>query len=214
MEVIIVDSITHEWDGKGGCLEIHSSMTGNSYTNWALVTPRHQSFINAILQSKCHVITSVRRKQDYEMSKNSEGKTKVEKVGLKEVTREGFEYEVTTNLELDIKHNATASKDRTGLFMGQPPFVPSEETGKKILEWCESGVDVIVTKGPATVSEAKAPTPDTNQQLINSARVQLDLSTTLSELQEAWKKIPNSIQSVPVIKQLKDALKNKLTPKQ
>src|SRR3990167_6773638 len=88
MEVIIIDSITHEWDGKGGCLEIHSAMTGNSYTNWALVTPRHQSFINAILQSKCHVITTVRRKQDYEMSKAESGKTKVEKVGLKEITRE------------------------------------------------------------------------------------------------------------------------------
>ena len=145
MEVIMIDSITAEWEGKGGCLEIHSSMTGNSYTNWALVTPRHQAFINAILQSKCHVITTVRRKQDYEMSKSENGKTKVEKVGLKEITREGFEYEVTVNLELDTKHNATSSKDRTGLFADQPPFVPSEETGRKILEWCESGSEVIAT---------------------------------------------------------------------
>lgn len=142
MEVIIIDSITHEWDGKGGVLEIHDSMTGNSYTNWAIVTPRHQAFINAILQSSCHVITTVRRKQDYEMSKDSSGKVKVEKAGLKEITREGFEYELTANLELDIKHNATASKDRTGLFMGKPQFIPGIETGKLIAEWCESGLDV------------------------------------------------------------------------
>lgn len=141
MEVIIIDSITHEWDGKGGCLEIHSQMTGNSYTNWALVTPRHQAFIDAVLQCKCHVITTVRRKQDYEMSKDSNGKIKVEKAGLKEITREGFEYELTANLELDAKHNATASKDRTGLFEGKPQFVPSEETGRMILEWCELGID-------------------------------------------------------------------------
>jgi hypothetical protein len=218
-EVIIVDSITHEWEGKGGCLEIHSSMTGNSYTNWALVTPRHQNFINAILQSKCHVITTVRRKQDYEMSKNENGKTKVEKVGLKEITREGFEYEVTTNLELDIKHNATASKDRTGLFMGQPPFIPDESTGKKILAWCESGAEVITPTvqlmAPPTqpIAPAKKEEP-TNQQLINSAKVELDLATTLAELQESWTKIPKPIQAVPVIKELKDALKKKLTPKQ
>lgn len=139
MEVIIIDSITHEWDGKGGCLQIQEQL-GGKYQDWAKVTPRHQAFIDAILQSKCHVITTVRRKQDYEMNKGSDGKLKVEKAGLKEITREGFEYELTANLELDTRHNATASKDRTGLFMGQPSFVPSEETGKAILAWCESGV--------------------------------------------------------------------------
>lgn len=140
LEVIIIDSITHEWDGKGGCLEIMDSL-GGKYQDWAKVTPRHQSFIDAILQSKAHVITTVRRKQDYEMSKGSDGKVKVEKAGLKEVTREGFEYELTVNLELDIRHNATASKDRTGLFMGRPAFIPSVETGEMIKEWCESGID-------------------------------------------------------------------------
>lgn len=143
MEVIVVDSITHEWEGKGGCLQIQESL-GGKYQDWAKVTPRHQAFIDAILQSKCHVITTVRRKQDYEMTKDSGGKMKVEKAGLKEVTREGFEYELTANLELDVRHNATASKDRTGLFEGKPAFVPSIETGQMILEWCENGEDVNV----------------------------------------------------------------------
>lgn len=140
MEVIIIDSITHEWDGKGGCLQIQEQL-GGKYQDWAKVTPRHQAFIDAILQSRCHLITTVRRKQDYEMTKDSSGKMRVEKAGLKEVTREGFEYELTANLELDVRHNATASKDRTGLFMGRPSFVPSIETGKMIADWCESGLD-------------------------------------------------------------------------
>lgn len=140
MEVIIVDSISHEWDGKGGCLEIMEQL-GGRYQDWAKVTPRHQAFIDSILQSRCHIITTVRRKQDYEMSKDEKGKVKVEKAGLKEVTRDGFEYELTTNIELDIRHNAKASKDRTGLFMGKPEFVPSVETGELIREWCERGVD-------------------------------------------------------------------------
>src|SRR5919112_3339767 len=82
MEVIIVDSITHEWDGKGGCLEIVESL-GGKYQDWAKVTPRHQAFIDAILQSPSHIITTVRRKQDYEMTK-VDGRVKVEKGGLKE----------------------------------------------------------------------------------------------------------------------------------
>src|ERR1700753_4229350 len=47
MEVIILDSITHEWDGKGGCLEIQNAM-GGRYQDWAAVTPRHQKFIDTI----------------------------------------------------------------------------------------------------------------------------------------------------------------------
>jgi hypothetical protein len=160
IECIIIDSITHEWDGKGGVIDISNSMTGNSFTNWAKLTPRHQAFIDAILQSPCHIITTVRRKQDYEMTKDSSGKTKVEKAGLKEVTREGFEYELTVNFNLDEKHNCTASKDRTGLFMDKPQFTISEATGRTIIEWCESGVDSRVIINDAVASVNKATTVD------------------------------------------------------
>lgn len=159
--VIVVDSITHEWDGKGGCLEIMEKL-GGKYQDWAKVTPRHQSFIDAILQSTCHVITTVRRKQDYEMTK-ADGKMKVEKAGLKEVTREGFEYELTANLELDVRHNATASKDRTGLFADKPAFTPTIETGKMILAWCESGEDISVSVKEAIAQLEKC---DTREELV------------------------------------------------
>ncbi len=140
MEVIIIDCVSQNWEGKGGCLEIQENL-GGRYQDWAKVTPRYRAFIEAILQSTCHIITTVRRKQDYDMVKDGNGKTKVEKLGLKEITREGFEYELTINLELDIRHNATASKDRTGLFMGKPAFIPTEATGKLIADWCNQGID-------------------------------------------------------------------------
>lgn len=189
MEVIIVDSITHEWDGKGGILEIHAAMTGNSFTNWASLTPRHQKFIDAILQSKCHVITTVRRKQDYEMSKDGNGKMVIEKAGLKEVTREGFEYELTVNINLDMAHMASALKDRTGLFMDHPPFIPSEETGKMILDWCENGVEPIKF--------------DAEKEL-KSAKNLIDLGAVWNSLSPADKEKHLA---------LKDKLKVKLTPK-
>lgn len=139
MECIIIDSITHEWDGPGGCLEILDKL-GGKYQDWAKITPRHNNFINAILTSKAHIITTVRRKQDYEMTKDNNGKIKVEKAGTKEVTREGFEYELTVNLEItNDRHLVRASKDRTGLFMDKPEFIPTEQTGKMIRDWCETG---------------------------------------------------------------------------
>ena len=147
IEVIIIDSITHEWDGVGGCLNIAEKLTAasshkNSYIVWGRVTPRHKAFINAILQSPCHIFTTVRRKQEYDMSKNSSGRTIIQKVGTKEITREGFEYELTINFEFESdKHYVKASKDRTGLFMSRDPFIITSETGKELLKWANSGVD-------------------------------------------------------------------------
>ena len=141
MDVIIIDSISHEWEGNGGCLEIVDSL-GGRFNDWGKVTPRHNAFIQAILQSKCHIITTVRRKQDYDMVKNDKGRVEPVKVGLKEVTREGFEYELTLNFELvNDKHLAKASKDRTGLFMNKAETVISKQTGEILKEWCESGAE-------------------------------------------------------------------------
>lgn len=196
MECIIVDSITHEWDGKGGILEIHDSMTGNSFTNWASLTPRHRKFIDSILQSKCHVITTVRRKTEYEMTKDSGGKTKVEKAGLKEVTREGFEYELTINFNLDEKHNCTASKDRTGLFMDKPFFTITEETGKQIRNWCDSG------------EEAKIETAE--EKAINEACLTLQVSTTMEELASNWKLIGREMQGKQACADTKEKMKKQL----
>jgi len=142
MEVIIIDSITHEWNGKGGCLQIHEEL-GGTFQMWAKVTPRHQAFIDAILESKAHIITTVRRKMDYSLDVSSNGKTKVVKHGTKEVTREGFEYELTVNFELiNDNHLVSASKDRTGLFMNKPEFIINSATGKKLIEWCNQGVSL------------------------------------------------------------------------
>ncbi|RYZ23950.1 MAG: AAA family ATPase [Chitinophagaceae bacterium] len=165
MEVIIVDSISQEWEGKGGCLEIVESL-GGKYQDWAKVTPRHQAFLEAILHSPAHVITTVRRKQDYEMIKDNSGKVKVEKAGLREVTREGFEYELTINLEMDTRHMATASKDRTGLFMGKPSFQPDEKTGQLIAQWCEQGEEAFNTVKPGSDWYARVEACGSQKELV------------------------------------------------
>jgi hypothetical protein len=184
MEVIIVDSITHEWDGKGGCLEIVEAL-GGKYQDWAKVTPRHQKFIEAILQSPCHIITTVRRKQDYEMVKDNNGKVKIEKAGLREITREGFEYELTINLEMDTQHHATASKDRTNLFAGKPAFVPNEKTGELIAQWCEQGEEAIEAARPGNEWYTRVENCNTQKELVelyNRNKADVDANPLLQQL--------------------------------
>jgi hypothetical protein len=150
MEVIILDSISHEWDGSGGILDVHGNMAGNSFTNWSKLTPRHNAFIQTIVQSNCHIMGTIRSKQDYVLQEKN-GRIVPEKVGLKGVTRDGMDYEFTLVLEIDIKHNASASKDRTGLFVSKPEFKITIETGGQILNWCNEGT-VLVHDGSAGVT--------------------------------------------------------------
>ncbi|MBG6112130.1 hypothetical protein IWX84_003026 [Flavobacterium sp. CG_9.10] len=185
IELIIIDSISHEWQGKGGCLEIHEQL-GGRFQDWARVTPRHNAFIDAIILSKCHLITTSRSKVDYSLDKDSNGKTKVMKLGTKSITREGFEYELTVNFEfLNDKHLVQASKDRTELFSGKPEFIINTATGKKLIEWCNQGIS------------------------IERIREEINSCETSEGLKQIYSKYPNlSTELYPVIMARKETLDN------
>ena len=139
---IIIDSLSHAWAGDGGLLDkqgkIADSGKGNGYTAWRTVTPEHNSLVDAMLQSKCHIIATMRAKTEYVIEKNDKGKDTPRKVGMAPIQRDGMEYEFTVMLDIDMNHVASASKDRTRLFDGQY-FKITEETGKSLHEWLERG---------------------------------------------------------------------------
>lgn len=131
-DTLIIDSLSHVWAGTGGLLDRQGAIAdkgGNSFAAWRSVTPLYQEVVDAILQSKIHIIVTLRSKTEYSMEGG-----KVTKLGLAPVIRENFEYEMTTCFDLDKQHNAYASKDRTGLFVNK--IVPMDETvGEQMLEW-------------------------------------------------------------------------------
>lgn len=142
---VIIDSLSHAWAGEGGLLDKQGKIAdrgGNSYTAWRQVTPDHNALVDAILQSPCHVIATMRSKTEYVLETNDKGKQTPKKVGMAPIQRDGMEYEFTVMLDVDINHNASASKDRTELFDGKF-FKLSPETGKTLLNWLESGAEPI-----------------------------------------------------------------------
>lgn len=169
-DVLIIDSITHEWSGVGGCLELvdeiaRAKYKGNSWSAWNDITPRHRAFLDAIIGANVHIIATMRSKTETAQTEEH-GRKKVVKLGMKSEQREGSEYEFTTVLDLvHDGHYAVASKDRTGLFAGSDPEKISEATGQKMLAWLESGqfvepAPVEATK-PIVVAAADNPwTPD------------------------------------------------------
>lgn len=151
-DVIVIDSTTHEWSGSGGCLEINektaqSKFRGNTWSAWNDTTPRHRAFIDAMLQANAHVIATGRSKTETAQVDDGSRK-KVVKLGMKTEQRDGFEYEFTVVLDLvHDGHYATASKDRTGLFGGDPKAI-SAETGASLLAWLDGGADPVPEPKP------------------------------------------------------------------
>ena len=178
MEVIILDSISHCWDFL---LDYHASLTGNSFTNWNKITPRQKAFVEKILQSDVHIICTMRVKQDYVLSEKN-GKMVPEKVGLKAIQRDEISYEFTIVFDIDYKHFATASKDRTNLFEGKPQFVINSNTGKKILDWCNSNM----TKGELQVKVSEC---NNLPELTNLYNENLELAKTIEQEFIAKKKL-------------------------
>lgn len=170
-DVCIIDSITHEWDGSGGCLEMNEKIAnvkfrGNTWAAWNETTPRHRAFLDAILQAPMHVIATIRSKTETIQGDDK----KVKKLGMKAVQREGVEYEFTVVLDLEHeKHYAVASKDRTRLF--PEPHVITTATGEKLAAWLDSGAPM--------AEDPTKPSHETKGDAINAVDPELARQTAL-----------------------------------
>lgn len=188
MEVIILDSTTHEWNCilEENELLAQAKFRGNTWSAWSVTTPRHDKFLQSVLQCPCHVITCTRSKMDTVLVDNN-GRKEVKKLGLKDQQREGWEYELTVSLNIDRDtHMAIPSKDRTNLFEGKNPFLITEDTGQLIRDWCESG------------AAEKA------------GDVKLREATSLAELANVYKSFTRDDQAKYAT--VKDEMKTKLSP--
>jgi len=152
---LIIDSASHQWAGDGGLLQKKEQLDirgGNSYTNWAKMTPEHEKFKSAILLANINIIITLRSKQDYAMMTNDKGKTEVKKLGMAPIQRDALEYEFDLVFDLDMSHQAGASKDRTGLFDGKF-FVITDEIGRTLMNWMNDGSERITQPAEIATNE-------------------------------------------------------------
>lgn len=143
-EVLVIDSLSHAWDGAEGLLEQHDKSTrkngGNSWTAWRDVTPFHNKLIQAILQSKMHVIVTMRSKMEYAQIKDEKtGRTSVEKLGMAPVQRAGMEYEFDIVCDIDWSHNLLVSKTRCSVVDGKVEHKPGPLFIQPIRAWLNTG---------------------------------------------------------------------------
>lgn len=145
--VIVIDSLSHAWEGEGGILDLHDNATKrqssqNSYTAWKDVTPIHREFVDRILQSNCHIVATMRSKMEYSQEKDGNGKTVIKKIGLAPVQRAGTEYEFTVVCDMDVDHNLVVSKSRCKAIADAVVSKPDKKFFDILTNWLNSGIEV------------------------------------------------------------------------
>ena len=140
-DVLVIDSLSHAWNGLGGVLDAVNNTKGNTFTDgWGKVgTPQQNRLMDAILKCPCHVIATLRVKTDYEVERDDRGNVTPKKVGLAPVQRDGVEYEFDIVGSLNLENTLTIEKSRMIDLAGKLIPKPDRKLGGHILAWLNSG---------------------------------------------------------------------------
>lgn len=150
--VLVIDSLSHAWSGKGGALEqvdAAAARNPNKFAAWRDVTPAHNELIDTMLTTRMHVVVTMRSKTEYVQEKDERGRTTVRKVGLAPVQRDGMEYEFDICGEMDDSNCLSITKSRCSALARKRIQQPGEELAKTILAWLTDG-----TPPAATVAQS------------------------------------------------------------
>jgi KaiC/GvpD/RAD55 family RecA-like ATPase len=158
--VIVIDSLSHAWEGEGGALDqldkvAKRSYSGSSFSAWKDITPLQRALVDAMLSSSAHIIATMRTRMEYVLEKDEKtGRTLIRKVGLAPVQRQGIEYEFQVVADMDIEHNLVIAKTRCKLLDGSVVSYPTAGFFKPYADWLRSSlVDSVVSPAEASGKE-------------------------------------------------------------
>ncbi|MHB0858425.1 MAG: ATP-binding protein [Anaerolineae bacterium] len=143
-KVLVIDSLSHAWMGKGGALEQQANAmkrqrTPNSWTAWRDVTPDHNRLIDTILQCNLDVFVTIRAKTEHVLAEEN-GRTTVKKLGMKPIVREGTDYEFTVVCDMDpLTHDLVVGKCRIAPVADQVVTKPDVAWFQPVLDWLAEG---------------------------------------------------------------------------
>ena len=140
---LVIDSMSHEWDGTGGCIEMAEGKRG--LQAWQKPKSDHKKLMNYLLQVPMHIIFCCRAKEKMVQVYNAEkGKDDVVSQGVQAIQEKGFIYEMTVSMRLDEQTKIPLlTKCPEQLVHAFPQGVRlTEEAGAALANWAEQGEDL------------------------------------------------------------------------
>lgn len=139
VKVLVIDSVSHEWEGEGGCDDIANIKMGKSgMPNWIMAKREHKAFMNTLLQSNMNIICCLRAREKTDFKNPKEPVS----LGIQPVCEKNFMFEMTASLLME-------NEGKSQKFLKMPEFLRSafgngqgyigQEAGKKIIDWINTG---------------------------------------------------------------------------
>ena len=196
--VIVIDSLSHAWEGEGGALDMvdraakREQGNSNRFVGWRDVTPLQREMVDAMLMSPVHIVATMRSKMEYVLEPGGPGeKAKVRKVGMAPIQRQGLEFEFTMVGDMDTDHNFIVSKTRIDVMTDEIMKFPDKRFFLRIVEWLHSGADDYAPNRITVDPVKQAPAPAQNIPATTPRPYQPDaLKARLAEIAEKMPATP------------------------
>lgn len=194
-EVIIVDSMSHEWAGEGGILdwsdEELARMAGDDWkkresckmASWIKPKMEHKKMIQRLLQVKATLILCFRAEEKVKMEKDN-NKTVIVPIGWQPICEKNLPYELTVSFLLTpdkpgMPQPLKLQEQHKSLFPLNKPI--NEESGKMVAEWARGGAVPVFGQKPAEQNTKKTMASEAQIQKINEFLVALAEKQGISE---------------------------------
>lgn len=140
VKVLVIDSGSHEWEGEGGCDDIANAplAAGRKMANWVGAKREHKGFMNTLLHCDMNIIVCLRAREKTDFKDPA----KPVSLGIQPICEKNFMFEVTASLLME-------NEGKTQQFLKMPYYFKEafgsgtgylgEETGRKIIEWINTG---------------------------------------------------------------------------
>lgn len=145
INVLVVDSATHEWEGIGGCTETAETNKLKGMPNWGMAKRLHKRFVNLCLSSPMHIIFCLRARDKVKMVEsvkaNGQKQTDVVPIGLQPIAEKNFVYEMLVSVLLDeTTHHASPLKVPEPLYgVFSAGRLITKADGEAVRKWNDSG---------------------------------------------------------------------------
>ncbi len=161
--VFFVDSLSHFWIGKDGALEfVDKSQKGqrDGMSGWKDWRPHEREMVDRMLASPCHVIATMRTKNEYVEGTDDRGKKVRRKIGLAPVQRDGLEYEFDFVGAFDEDNGVKVDKTRCSAYMAPEmryQIRPDAKYFAPFLAWLSAGETTAEPHGGPRAAEGVPP---------------------------------------------------------
>jgi energy-coupling factor transporter ATP-binding protein EcfA2 len=166
--VVIVDSMSHEHEGEGGCLEFHEAeltrIAGSDYKKrekctmlaWAQPKAQRRKLINALLQINCAFVFCFRAKEKLKIRRGEEPLP----LGWQAIAGDEFAYEMTTRCLLPPGCQGVPDWSDAAFAMGVPKLMSDhsdilpdgvqidESIGERLAKWAAGGAPAAAATMP------------------------------------------------------------------